>query len=158
MWSPFSPAAAPHFQLVTVCHQFTAFSFQTLFQLIPVFSPGIVVGAVCQNADHIHDGEVPFRSFRVPRHADLLILKKLERVIVRFPSFRTSRTVFTVLPLVENFSLSLLNNIVSHESSMCNRKMICRTRKSKMLHRKTTPLFRACQALRFLSTCSTIKK
>ena len=50
----------PHFQLVTIRHQFTAFFFQTLFQLIPVFSPGIVVGAICQNADHIHDGEVPF--------------------------------------------------------------------------------------------------
>ena len=50
----------PHFQLVTIRHQFTAFFVQTLFQLIPVFSPGIVVGAICQNADHIHDGEVPF--------------------------------------------------------------------------------------------------
>ena len=70
-----SPATVPHFQLVTVCHQFTAFLFQALFQLVPVFSPGVVVRAVCQNTDQIHNGEVPFLSFRIPRHADLLILK-----------------------------------------------------------------------------------
>ena len=166
MWSSLralpSPATVPHFQLVTVCQQFTTLFFQTLFQLVPVFSPGIVVGAVCQNADHIHDGEVPFLSFRIPRHANLLILKKLERVIVRCfhltPSILSKSYFFAALPLAENYTLSLLNNIVPHELSVCNRKMICRTRKSKMLHRKTTPLFRACQALRFLSTCSTIKK
>ena len=29
----------PHFQLATIRHQFTAFFFQPLFQLIPVFRP-----------------------------------------------------------------------------------------------------------------------
>ena len=33
--------------------------------------------------EYIHDGEVPFLPFCVPRHANLLILEKLDRVIVR---------------------------------------------------------------------------
>ena len=88
-----SPATVPHFQLVTVCHQFTAFSFQTLFQLVPVFSPGIVVGAVSQHADHIHDGEVPFLPFHIPCHTDLLIVEKLVCVVPRF---------FHLIPFIPN--------------------------------------------------------
>ena len=65
----------PHFQLVTIRHQFTALVFQPLFQLVPVFPPGIIVGAVCQHADNIHNGKIPFLPFCVPRHADLLVFK-----------------------------------------------------------------------------------
>ena len=87
------PVTALHFQLVTVCHQFTAFFFRTLFRLVPVFSPGIVVGAVSQNADHIHNGEVPFLPLCIPRHADLLIPEKLDCVVLRF---------FHLIPFIPN--------------------------------------------------------
>ena len=39
--------------------------------------------ATHRNTDHIHNGEVPFLPFRIPRHANLLILEKLDRAVVR---------------------------------------------------------------------------
>ena len=78
----------PHFQLVTIRHQFIALVFQPLLQLVPVFSPGIIVGAVCQDADNIHNGKIPFLPFSVLRHADLLVLKKLNLVFHWFAHSR----------------------------------------------------------------------
>ncbi len=71
----------PHFQTVTVCHGFVALCLEPLLQLTPVCR---WVSAVGQDCDHIHNGEVPFLPFRVPRHANLLILEKLDRVVLRF--------------------------------------------------------------------------
>ena len=72
-----------HFQLVTIRHQFISFFFQTLLELIPVFSASVVIRTVCQNGNHIHNGEIPFLPLRVPRHADFLILKKLNRIFFK---------------------------------------------------------------------------
>ena len=89
----------PHFQLVTIRHQFIALVFQPLLQLVPVFPPGIIVGAVCQHADNIHNGKIPFLPRCIPRHADLLVFKKLNFVFHRFIHTQPPQSA-TLLPQI----------------------------------------------------------
>ena len=58
--------------------------------------PVSVSGAFRQDRYNVLYGEVPFLPFRIPRHANLLILEKLDCVIVRcfhlIPPFCASHT------------------------------------------------------------------
>ena len=69
---------------MTICHQFTAFFFQPLLQLIPIFSSGVVVWGIREYPHHVHHGEIPLLLFRVPSGADLLILKELDLIVLLF--------------------------------------------------------------------------
>jgi hypothetical protein len=53
------PVFRGQFQLVTVCHQFTAFSAQTLFEFVPVFPGDSCIRLLRQNADDIDNREPP---------------------------------------------------------------------------------------------------
>ena len=113
-----------HFQLVTIRHQFIALVFQPLFQLVPVFSPGIIVGAVCQDADNVHNGKIPFLPFSVPHHADLLVLKKLNFVFHRFVHSRPPQSA-ALLSQLSIISFYFADNIVHHQNRDCKTKMRC---------------------------------
>ena len=72
----------PHFQLLTICKQFTcALLFQTFFQNCPIGAGVSCRWLIGQNGDHIHYGEIPFFLFLVPGDADFSIFKKLDGVI-----------------------------------------------------------------------------
>ena len=80
-----------HFQLLTICQQLIcAFSFQAFFQLCPIVAGTSERFLIRQNADHIHNGEIPFLPLCVPHHADFLILKKLNRIFLKLLHVVTS--------------------------------------------------------------------
>jgi hypothetical protein len=66
----------PHFQLVTICHQLTAFLAQPFFQLVPVFPCRLVIGLLGQRLNDVDHREPPgFGSFVIDA-ADSLGLEK----------------------------------------------------------------------------------
>ena len=49
------PVGGGHFQLVTVCHQLTAFFAEPLFQLIPILSGRLGIRLLREYPDDVHD-------------------------------------------------------------------------------------------------------
>lgn len=62
-----------HFQTVTIRHGFIAFFFEPFLELPPI---GTRLHAICEDGDHIDDGELPFLGFGVPSAANLFFFKK----------------------------------------------------------------------------------
>ena len=44
-----------HFQLVTICYQFTSLSSQAAFEHLPILSRCLIIGLLRQYADDVHD-------------------------------------------------------------------------------------------------------
>ncbi len=59
----------------------------------------VIVWLVSQDCNYIHNGKIPFLPFSVPRHADSLVLKKLNFIFRRFVHAHPPQSV-TALPYI----------------------------------------------------------